>query len=97
MRTVLTKIVIVLVACLTPIWSMSSAIAVDLVNKGRQDRQVTLVTQEGRKSVTVPAGGTLEHACDACTVEDNSKRKRQASGDQTVTFMGQLMLVSGEP
>lgn len=72
--------------------------AVDVINRDKQDRIVTIVTSEGRKSVTVPAGGTVTNVCGACTIEVTGGAKRDASGAQKVTLLtGPMLLVSGQP
>ena len=74
-----------------------NAHAVDVINKGKQSVQIVVVSETGRKTVTVPAGGSVEQVCTACTIEAPSGAKREVAGDQKVTLSGPLLLVSGQP
>ena len=96
MQLVLKAPAIVAAVCMMTGLSIRPALSVDLTNMDKQARNVTIVTPEGRKSVTVPAGGTLANVCGACTIESGSQ-KRDASGAQNVTVTGPLLLVSGQP
>ncbi|MCB2107311.1 MAG: hypothetical protein KDE14_06395 [Rhodobacteraceae bacterium] len=71
--------------------------AVDVTNKSGQTVKITVTSADGQKSVTIRAGETLTAVCDACTIENDSGTKRDASGGQMVTLAGSLLLVSGQP
>jgi hypothetical protein len=75
----------------------TTAQAVELINKDKAPRTVTVIAPEGRKTVTVPAGGTLSNVCSACTIDNGSGGKREVAGAQRVTISGPLLLVSGQP
>ncbi|MBM3515690.1 MAG: hypothetical protein FJX59_18540 [Alphaproteobacteria bacterium] len=89
-------VIIVMVLTMTGFLA-ASAMAVDVVNKDKQDRTITIVTPDGRKTVTVPAGGTVANVCGACTIEVSGGARRDASGGQKVTLSGPMLLVSGQP
>ncbi|MDX2143871.1 MAG: hypothetical protein SFV19_10995 [Rhodospirillaceae bacterium] len=78
-------------------WAAGPAAAVEIINKDKAPRTVTIIAPEGRKTVTVPAGGTVANVCNACTIDNGSGGKRDVSGAQRVTISGPLLLVSGQP
>jgi hypothetical protein len=78
-------------------WAAAPATAVEIVNKDKAPRTVTVIAPEGRKTVTVPAGGTVANVCNACIIDNGSGAKREVAGAQRVTISGPLLLVSGQP
>lgn len=97
MRVLLKAPAILVMVCWMTGITATPAIAVDIVNKDKSDRVVAIVTPEGRKNVTVPAGGTLTNVCGNCTIEVPGGPKREASGAQKVTLSGPMILVGGQP
>jgi hypothetical protein len=85
------------IAVATLVGWATPATAVELINKDKVPRTITIIAPEGRKSVTVPAGGTLANVCNACTIDNGSGAKREVAGAQRVTISGPLLLVSGQP
>ncbi|MSO98025.1 MAG: hypothetical protein EXR11_07390 [Rhodospirillaceae bacterium] len=71
--------------------------AVDLVNTTKAPAAMTIIMPEGKKNVTVTAGGTLKDVCASCTVQNQAGTKRDVAGGQVVTIVGSMLLVSGQP
>jgi hypothetical protein len=78
------------------LWPIAAGAFVVLI-KSTARAAMTIIMPEGKKNVTVPAGGTLKDVCASCTVQNQAGTKRDVAGAQTVTIVGTMLLVSGQP